>query len=138
VSCHRHLTGADLLTSKGPPLLADPTVVTYNSVATNLARINVQGRSSTSASADGALTLDVSHTVRSGRESSLVKLTHKKTTSDPLFPSQNRPYTMSVHLVMNRPFDQGYSDAEATLVYDALTAWLTNATNKGKIMGGES
>lgn len=119
-------------------MIADPTSVTYNSVATSLPRINSQGRASTYASADGALTLDVSHSVRGGRESSLVKLSHKKTTADPLFPAQNRPYTMSVHLVMNRPFDQGYSDADATLVYDALTAWLTNATNKGKIMGGES
>jgi hypothetical protein len=118
--------------------LSDPTVVTYNAVATNLARTNVAGRASTYTSADGTLTLDVSHTVRSGRESALIKLTHKKTTTDPLFPSQNRPYTMSVHAVVNRPFDQGYSDAEATLVYDALTALLANATFKGKIMGGES
>jgi hypothetical protein len=118
--------------------LSDPTSVTYNAVATNLARINVQGRSSTYSSADGALTLDISHTVRGAKESALVKLTHKKTTSDPLFPSQNRPYTMSVHAVVSRPFDQGYSDAEATLVYDALTALLSNATFKGKIMGGES
>lgn len=118
--------------------LADPTVVTYNAVATNLPRIKTDGRSSTYASADGSLVLDVSHTVRSGRESSLIKLTHKKTTSDPLFPSQNRPYTMSVHLVVNRPFDQGYSDADATLVYDALVALVGGATFKGKIMGGES
>jgi hypothetical protein len=128
----------DLLSQESPPLIADPTSVTYNAGAVSLPRINSSGRASTYAAADGALTLDISHTVRSGRESSLIKLSHKKTTSDPLFPSQNRPYTMSVHLVMNRPFDQGYSDAEATLVYDALTAWLTNATNKGKIMGGES
>lgn len=118
--------------------LGDPTSVTYNAVATNLARINVQGRSSSYASADGSLTLDVSHTVRGGKEGTLVKLSHKKTTSDPLFPSQNRPYTMSVHAVVNRPYDQGYSDAEATLVYDALVALLGNATFKGKLMAGES
>lgn len=118
--------------------LSDPTSVTYNAVATNLARTNVQGRSSTYTSADGALSLDVSHAVRGGRESTLVKLSHKKTTTDPLFPSQNRPYAMSVHIVMNRPFDQGYSDADATLVWDALTALASNATFKGKIMGGES
>lgn len=119
-------------------VLADPTSVTYNAVATNLGRISTQGRSSTYSSADGSLTMEISHTVRGAKEASLVKLTHKKTTSDPLFPAQNRPYSMSVHLVINRPFDQGYSDADATLVYDALTAWLTNATNKGKIMAGES
>lgn len=138
MSCLRNSAESDLLTLESPTLIADPTSVTYNSVATSLPKISSTGRSSTYTSADGALSLDISHTVRNGRESSLIKLTHKKTSSDPLFPSQNRPYTMSVHLVMNRPFDQGYSDAEATYVYDALTAWLTNATNKGKIMGGES
>jgi len=118
--------------------LSDPTVVTYNAVATNLPRIKAEGRASTYTSSDGALSLEVSHVVRNGRENSLVKLTHKKVTTDPLFPSQNRPYSMSVHAVVSRPFDQGYSDADATLVYDALTALLVNATFKGKIMGGES
>jgi len=118
--------------------LSDPTSVTYNAVATNLARINVSGRSSQYASADGSLVLDVSHSVKGNKEGALVRLTHKKTSSDPLFPSQNRPYTMSVHCVVNRPYDQGYSDAEATLVYDCLVALIGNATFKGKIMAGES
>ena len=67
--------------------LTDPTSVTYNAVATNLARVNVQGRTSTYTSADGALSLEVSHQVRGAKESALVKLTHKKTTSDLLFSS---------------------------------------------------
>lgn len=118
--------------------LGDPTIVTYNAVATNLVRMSTTGRASNYASADGALSLDVSHTVRNNKESSLIKLTHKKTTADPLFPAQNRPYAMSTHLVIARPHDQGYSDAEALLVYDCLTALLANATFKAKIMGGES
>lgn len=118
--------------------LSDPTTVTYNAVATSLARISASGRSSTYASADGSLVLDVSHSVKGAKEGSLVKLTHKKTSTDPLFPAQNRPYTMSVHAVVNRPHDQGYSDAEATLVWDALSALLASAPFKAKIMGGES
>jgi hypothetical protein len=40
--------------------------------------------------------------------------------------------------VVNRPFNVGYTDAEAQLVYDALLAFCTNATNKGKILAQES
>lgn len=118
--------------------LADPQSVTYNGAAVSLARISSSGRSSEYASADGALVLNLSHNVVKGREQTLVKLTHSKLTADPLIPQNNRPYNVTVHMVINRPFNQGYSDADVQLVYDALSSLIANATFKGKVLGGES
>jgi hypothetical protein len=118
--------------------LSDPLSITYNGASVSLSRISTSGRSSEYASADGSLVLVVSHQMVRGREQALVKLTHSKVTADPLIPSQNRPYSMTVHSVINRPLNTGYSDAEAQLVLDALSALLAAATFKGKILGGES
>lgn len=118
--------------------LADPQSVTYNGSAVSLPRISSTGRTSEYASADGSLTLTLSHQVVRGREQALVKLVHQKVTADPLVPSQNRPYSATVHFVINRPFNVGYSDAEVALVHDALIALLGNSTFKGKVLGGES
>lgn len=119
-------------------MLSDPQSVTYNGASVSLPLISRTGRASTYASADGSLTLDIAHTVRNSREQSLVKLTQKKVTADPLIPANNRPYNMTVHVVVNRPYDMGYTDAEAQLVYDALVALVGGSTFKGKILGGES
>lgn len=118
-------------------MLTDPQSITYDGSATSLPRVSVQGRSSTYESADGSLKLTVSHT-NGKRERSEVRLDHTKVSSDPLFPSQNKPYSLSVYGVVNRPLNTGYTDAEAQLVYDALTALMANATFKAKFLGQES
>lgn len=118
-------------------MFTDPISVTYNSVATSLPRVSMQGRSAVYESADNALRLTITHS-NGKRERSEVRLDHQKTTADPLDPTKNRPYNLSVYLVVNRPANIGYTDAEAQLVYDALTAFVSNATNRGKILGQES
>lgn len=118
--------------------LADPQSVTYDGSPVSLARISSTGRTSLYASADNSLNLELSHQVVSGREKTLVKLTHTKITADPLIPATNRPYNMAVHIVINRPYNVGYSDADVQLVLDALLALAGNATFKGKILNGES
>lgn len=118
--------------------LSDPQSVTYDGAPVSLPRISSQGRSTQYASADGSLVLDVSHKVVRNREQTLVKLQHSKVTSDPMIPTNNRPYDASVHFVINRPYNVGYSDAEMQLVLDALTGLAANATFKGKVLGGES
>jgi hypothetical protein len=119
-------------------MLTDPQSVTYNAGSVSLPSMSRTGRVSQYVAADGSLTLDVAHTNRANRTQSLIKLTHKKITADPLVPANNRPYNLSVHLVVNRPLDAGYTNTEAQLVYDALVALVGNATFKGKILGGES
>nr|UJQ85994.1 MAG: hypothetical protein 2 [Leviviridae sp.] len=116
----------------------DPSSVTYNTVATSMPKVDTGNRRGVYESADNTLRLTISH-ANGKRERSEVRLDHKKTAADPLDPTKNRPYDMSVYLVVNRPANGiGYTDAEAQLVYDALTAFITNTTNRGKILGGES
>lgn len=118
-------------------MFADPTSVTYNSVATSMPKVDSGNRRGVYESADNALRLTIAH-ANGKRERSEVRLDHHKTAADPLDPTKLRPYDMSVYLVVNRPSNVGYTDAEAQLVYDALVAFVTNATNKAKILGQES
>lgn len=118
--------------------LGDPQSVTYDGASVSLPRISSQGRSAQYASSDGALVADVSHKVVRNREQTLVKLTHSKITADPMIPTNNRPYDASVHIVINRPYNVGYSDAEMQLVLDALLGLVGGATFKAKVLGGES
>lgn len=118
-------------------MLSDPQSITYNGAATSLPRVSTQGRSSTYESSDGSLRLTVTHT-NGRRERSEVRLDHTKVSSDPLFPSQNKPYNMTVYGVVNRPLNLGYTDAEAQLVYDALIGLMTDATFKAKFLGQQS
>ena len=118
-------------------MFSDPSSVTYNSVATSMPKVDSGNRRGVYESADNTLRLTIAH-ANGKRERSEVRLDHKKTIADPLDPTKNRPFDMSVYLVVNRPANYGYTDAEATLVYDALVAFVTNATNKAKILGQES
>lgn len=118
-------------------MLTDPQSITYNGVATSLPRVSTAGRSSTYESADGSLRLTVTHT-NGRRERSEIRIDHTKVSSDPLFPSQNKPYSLSVYGVVNRPLNTGYTDAEAQLVYDALVGLMADTTFKAKFLGQES
>lgn len=117
-------------------MFSDPTSVTYNSVATSMPKVDTGNRRGVYESADDALRLSIAH-ANGKRQRSEVRLDHHKTAADPIDPTKNRPYDMSAYFVLNRPVT-GYTDAEAQLVYDALVAFVTNATNKAKILGQES
>lgn len=115
----------------------DPIVVPYNGIDTSLPKVDSGNRRGVYESADNTLRLTISHS-NAKRERSAVRLDHKKNATDPLDPSRNRPYDMSVYVVVNRPFNTGYTDAEAQLVYDALLAFSAHPANKGKIIAQES
>jgi hypothetical protein len=117
-------------------MFSDPTTLTYNAVSTPMPKVDSGNRRGVYESADNALRLTISH-VNNKRERSEARLDHKKTAADPLDPSKNRPFDMSACFWINRPIG-GYTDAEAQLVYDALVAFITNASNKAKILGQES
>ncbi len=118
-------------------MFTDPLSVTYNAVATSMPKVDSKGRTGVYESADNALVLTIANTVGK-RERTEVKLHHSKTSADPLDPTRNRPFGMDVYLVVNRPVNDGYTDAQAQLVYDALVAFVSNTTNRTKILGGES
>lgn len=117
-------------------MFVEPVSLTYNAVSTSMPKVDVGNRRGVYESADNALKLSITH-VNNKRERSEVRLDHKKTAADPLDPAKNKPYDMSACFWLNRPIG-GYTDAEAQLVYDALVAFITNASNKAKILGQES
>ncbi len=118
-------------------MFTDPLSVTYNAVATPMTRKFSVGRTSVYESADDALKLTIAHSVGK-RERSEVRLDHKKNAVDPFNSTLVRPYNMSVYLVINRPLNSGYTDAEAQYVYDALNGFAAVAANRTKILGQES
>ncbi len=118
-------------------MFSDPISLTYNSVATSMPRVSTGDRTATYQSADDALRLTVQNFLGK-RERNVVRLDHMKNVVDPFDPARLRAVNMSVYFTLNRPAPFGYTDAEAQLVYDALTGFITNSTNRTKVLGGES
>jgi hypothetical protein len=118
-------------------MFTDPLSVTYNAVATSMPKVDTGNRRGVYESADNTLRLSITHS-NGKRERSEIRLDHKKNAADPLDPTRLRPYDMSVYLVVNRPSNTGYTDAEAQLVYDALLSFASVSGNKTKFLGQES
>nr|UJQ85027.1 MAG: hypothetical protein 2 [Leviviridae sp.] len=116
----------------------DPQSVTINAVATSLPRVTTGENSAGYRSADGFVDMQISHTY-GRRNRHRVRLHHSKVAADPLSPALNRPFDMSINIVIDVP-DTGYSAAEQKQIVDAMTAYLTasSGANVTKILGGES
>lgn len=67
-----------------------------------------------------------------------IRLNHNKIAADPL-TSDNVRYSMSAYLVVDVP-TVGYTVAEAKVIVDALTAYLTASTGAKvtQLLGGEN
>lgn len=117
---------------------ADPQTITINTVANTLPRVTTNGSSSTYSKDDGnvKLALNSSYGKRVRRQA---RVDHRKTAADPLFPSQNAPYSMSAYIVADVPVT-GFTIVEQKQIVDALVAWLsaTSGANTTKLLGGES
>lgn len=120
-------------------LFTDPQSVTINAVATSLPKTSVNGSSSVYTSADGAVTMTVSHQ-RDKRKRSVVRLDQKKTAADPLLADRNVESSQSVYLVVNAPLNGVFSNAEQKYLIDALTGFLTASSGAAttKFVAGES
>jgi hypothetical protein len=118
--------------------LADPQTVTVNAVAKTLARVGSSDYSGTFNSAADGLVLRVSHT-QGRRNRSTVRLEISKISADPLVPSTNRPYSMTVYAVVDTP-TQGFTTTEITNNIKALVDWFTASSYAGtvKIVNKES
>jgi hypothetical protein len=68
-----------------------------------------------------------------------MKFTDTKTAADPLNPTTNKPYSMSVSVAVDLP-PFGYSLAEAKVIVDGLVAYLTASSGARvtQLLGGES
>lgn len=118
--------------------LSDPQTVTVNAVAKTLARVSSGDFSGAFTSTADGLVLRVSHT-QAKRNRSTVRLEISKISADPLVPSTNRPYSMTVYAVIDTP-PQGFSTTEITNNVKALVDWFTAGTyaQTNKIVNRES
>jgi hypothetical protein len=117
-------------------MFADPQTVTINAIAKSLARTESGDHGGGFESAVDGLVLSINHAL-ARRYRSTVRLDVSKISSDPLVPSTNRPYSMSVYLVMDVP-PQGFSTAEITYNLKGLTDWIGTAANQTRFVNHES
>lgn len=87
---------------------------------------------------DLTYTLNVTHQRSgNGRSRHIPKLTLVKIASDPLLPSQNREYSVSVHLVIDAPA-QGFTATEIEALYDRFADYLQTAGLGLKLIQGQA
>ena len=118
--------------------LTDPQSVTISGSAVSLPRITTGDNSAGYRSADGYTDMQISHTY-GRRNRHRIRLHNSKYAADPLSPALNRPFDMSMNVVIDVP-DSGYTAAEAKAVCDALLAYLSASSGAvvTKLLGGES
>lgn len=118
--------------------LADPQSVTISGSANSLPRVGQTDGSGTFRKDDTTVELLASHKTGS-RIRHTVRINHNKVAVDPLVPTVNRPYSMSVSIVIDVPL-VGYSLADQKAVAEGFFGWFTasSGANLTKILGGES
>lgn len=117
-------------------MFADPQSVTVNAVAKSLPRVASGDYEGAFESVVDGLRLSVRYTPAK-RNRSTVRLDISKVAADVLVPSTNKPYSMSVYLVVDTP-TQGFTTTEITNNMKALVDWLAVAGNQTKITNHES
>jgi hypothetical protein len=117
-------------------MFADPQSITVNAVAQSMPAISRGTDTSLYMKDDGSFKLTVAHQYKAERSRYTVRVDATKISADPLTTANNRVYSQSVYLVIDKPV-VGYSNAEAQQLASALTLWLTSA-NILKVLGGET
>jgi hypothetical protein len=116
----------------------DPQSVTISATPHTLPRVSSGENAGSFSKDDGSIAFTVTQAYGK-RNRRAARLSHSKYAADPLFPTQNTPYSMSVTLSVDVP-KVGYTIAEQKAVVDGFIANL-NATlgaNLTKLLGGES
>lgn len=117
--------------------LADPQAITTDALY-SLPRVTTNASSADYSTADGTKVLLVSHQVVRGRRRSLVKLTVKKVSTDPLTDMKSE-ISETVNIQFDRP-SVGFTEAELIQLASGAFNWLTAGTNANlkKVLGMES
>lgn len=117
---------------------ADPQSITVNAVAVSLPRTSSGTDTGAFTSADSAYKLSVGHNYGKRTRRS-IRVSHQKIVSDPLWPAQNIPVSMSAYFTVDVP-KSGYTATEIKQIVDALTAYLTASSGAKvtQLLGGES
>lgn len=115
--------------------LADPQVVTINTVDNTCARVEPGTNKSVYATSDETLKMTVSHQKTKGnRTRHMVRLDKRVIASDPL-TSINEYKDLGVYVVIDQP-DFGFTDGDIDNVIQGLFGHL-DTTLATKVLGGE-
>jgi hypothetical protein len=119
-------------------MFTEPQSVTISGTALSLPRVAQDGSSSSYKTADGAVTMTVSH-ASGKRNRRTARIVHTKYAPDPLFPAQNTPFSMTFYVVADVP-KTGYTITEQKAIIDGFLANLqaTSGANITKLLGGEN
>jgi len=117
--------------------LADPQTMTVGSAVT-LPRTVTDNTAATYTSADGAVSLLVSHQAKNGRRRSLIKGSRKKVSTDPLTDVKSEIGSV-INISIDRPA-VGFTEAELLELISGVFGWGTASTNANlkKVLGLES
>lgn len=119
--------------------MAFPDPISFNpgSGAVSLARVSSDRSSAVYQSADGSVTLRISHE-RGARKRSLVSVTITKIVADPLVPATNRRVTQTVNRTFNHVIGE-FVASDIVSVDAGVTTLLTASTNANllKLVAGE-
>jgi len=119
-------------------VFADPQSVTISGTAHSLPRITSGVNSGAFQKDDASVKMSVSSQYGK-RNRRVIRLDHSKYAADPLFPTQNTPYSAAVYVVFDVP-KVGYTVAEQKAIWDGFVANLqaTSGANITKLLGGEN
>jgi len=117
-------------------MFADPQSITVNAVAQSLPAIARNDVSSKYQKDDATFSMSIAHQYKAERNRFTVRIDANKVAADPLASANNRVYSQSCYITMDKP-TVGYSNAETQQLASALVAWLTSA-NILKVLGGET
>lgn len=114
-------------------MLSSPQVVTVSGVATDLNKVQVNPLSSIYSSADGTISLNVSHQKTANRLRHMAKYSKKIVAADPI-SAVNESKTASVHVVIDEPI-VGFSDADLDAICAGFVAWFASAIRLAILSG---
>jgi hypothetical protein len=117
-------------------MFSDPQSVTINAVAQSMPAIARGVDSSVYQKDDGSYKMTIAHQYKAERNRYTVRLDATKIAADPLTSANNRVYSQSVYVVIDKP-TVGYTNTEAQLMASGLIAYLTSG-NILKVLGGET
>jgi hypothetical protein len=118
-------------------MLADPQVLTVDSVAKSMPRISTEAQQSLYSTADEEVKMRISHQESKGRTRHMIRADLRVIAANPL-TSVNEYKTLGVYLVVDEP-EYGFSDDAIKDLIAGMTDWLTASTmaNTAKVLGGE-
>lgn len=119
-------------------MFADPQSVTINATPYSLPRTGIGEGNATYQSADGTVSMRISHRANKGRTRRMVRLDQTIIAADPLTAEQQYQ-SGGVYVVIDEP-TVGFTDTQLTYLVTALVTWLSASTyaNTAKVLGSET